>query len=297
MIKANILVTGANGQLGQALQKIAKNYPFSFHFANADTLDITDSKAVAQLFDMKPFDFCINAAAYTAVDKAESEKLDCYEVNVLGVTNLAKACLQHNVVCLHISTDFVFDGQKSSPYTEEDQTNPIGVYAQSKLQGERTLLKHQPKSLILRTSWLYSEYRKNFVKTVLQLVKKQNKIRIVADQIGSPTYAGDLAAALLQIIEQIHEKEVENQNIWGIYHYCNEGVASWYDLAKAVLYMESIPTTVTPILSEDYPTPAQRPKYSVLNNHKIKDTFNLHIPYWRNSLQQCLGYLEEEEVY
>ena len=287
-----ILVTGANGQLGQELQALKKAYPFDFHFTDFEKLDITHSKRVNELFELQHFDYCINAAAYTAVDTSESDKLATYEVNVVGTTNLAKACEKHGVRLIHISTDFVFDGKKCTPYTESDIPNPTGVYGTSKWQGEKNALLYNPHTIILRTAWLYSSFGKNFVKTMLSLSQK-NPLNVVYDQIGTPTYAKDLADTILQIILNLEGKKFVEPHLWGTYHYSNEGVASWYDFAQAIFEMskqtKDKKVNLKPIRSAQFPTPAKRPSYSVLDKSKFKQNFDIEISHWRNALKRCLS--------
>lgn len=287
-----ILVTGANGQLGQELQALQKAYPFNFHFTDFDKMDITHPKRVNEQFDLQHFDYCINAAAYTAVDASENDKLAAYEVNVVGTTNLAKACEKHGVRLFHISTDFVFDGKKCTPYTENDEPNPIGVYGTSKWQGEKNVLQHNPHTIVLRTAWLYSSFGKNFVKTMLSLADK-NPLNVVYDQIGSPTYARDLADTILQMILSLEQKKYVEPHLWGTYHYTNEGVASWYDFAQAIFELskqtKDKKVNLQPIRSAQYPTPAERPSYSVLDKSKLKQHFDIEIPHWRDALKRCLS--------
>lgn len=279
---ASILVTGANGQLGSELRFLAKsNTDLTFTFLERNNLAITDAEAVHQYFEANKFDYAIHCAAYTAVDKAESEKEVAYLVNKTAVENLATACKLHNVKMIHISTDFVFDGSNSVPLTEEDRTNPLSVYGASKLAGEQAALLANENVLIIRTSWVYSSFGNNFVKTIIRLCKERDKLNVIFDQIGTPTYARDLASAILEIAKSGQWKS-------GIYHYSNEGVASWYDFAVAIKDISGLTTTILPIETAEYPTPATRPKYSVLNKRKIKQTFSLSIPYWRDSLGACI---------
>lgn len=273
-----VLVTGASGQLGQALQAIAPNYPqISFHFAGSAQADITNRQQIISLFENIKPQYCVNAAAYTAVDKAESEQQRARDVNVLGVRNLAEACSTTGSTLIHISTDFVFDGQKKTPYTEEDATNPQGAYGQTKLEGEQALTALLPEHYIIRTSWLYSAYGNNFMKTMLRLGSERPSIGVVNDQTGTPTYAPDLAKAVISIIQS-------GAKAYGIYHYSNEGQATWYEFAKAIFEANGIAIELNPIPTSAYPTPAQRPAYSVLDKTKIKRTFGLAIPHWHQSL-------------
>lgn len=275
-----VLVTGASGQLGQALQAIAPKYEqLQFHFAASAEADITDKENLNTVFNRVKPDFCVNAAAYTAVDKAESEVEKANSVNVTGAKNLSEICKENAVTLLHISTDFVFDGNKSTPYTEEDITNPQSIYGATKRRGEEEIEKIMDAYYIIRTSWLYSEYGNNFMKTMIRLGSERDNISVVNDQTGTPTNANDLANAILQIIRG-------NKNAYGIYHYSNEGMASWYDFAKKIFEFNNITIDVLPIATKQYPTPAKRPVYSVMNKSKIKEVFGLQIPDWKESLEQ-----------
>lgn len=286
-----ILVTGGNGQVGNELQVLAKSYPdWQFHFTDSEDLDITELAAVQQFFKAHQINICINCAAYTAVDKAESDEKTARLVNVTGVENLAKTCAALTATLIHYSTDYVYHGHQNRPYQELDATNPQGVYAATKLEGDLKALAIHPHTLVIRTSWVYSSFGHNFVKTMLHLGADRDKLTVIFDQIGTPTYARDIAAATLQILEKldtIHIAEVA-----GIYHYSNEGIASWYDFAKAIFELRNISCHVLPIETKDYPTPAARPHFSVLNKAKIKTTFGLEIPHWRESLEDCLKELE-----
>ncbi|MFN8323200.1 MAG: dTDP-4-dehydrorhamnose reductase [Chitinophagales bacterium] len=283
---SQVLVTGAHGQLGTELNFLSSLLEMhSFIFVGHAELDITDAEAVNSFILSHQITSVINCAAYTAVDKAESEKELAYRVNAEAVGVLAKVCKQHNCRFIHISTDFVFDGTHSVPLLETDATNPLSVYGASKLKGEENALANNAEAVIIRTSWVYSSFGNNFVKTILRLCKERDSLNIIFDQIGTPTYARDLAAAILQIIQQAEWKP-------GIYHYSNEGVAGWYDFAIAIRDIAGLKTKIAPIETHQYPTPAVRPKYSVLNKKKIKDAFGLEIPYWRNSLMQCMNLLK-----
>lgn len=280
----NILVTGSNGQVGSELQFLATQYPnLSFVFVDKEELDITNLTAVSTFFEKTVFDYCINCAAYTAVDKAESDQEMAYLVNAIGPKNLAVACKTHNVRLLQISTDYVYHNQQNMPFKEDDATNPQSVYGTTKLAGEQMALENNPETLVIRTSWVYSSFGNNFVKTMLRLGKDRNELTIIFDQIGTPTYARDLAKAMLDIVRQ------KPSEFKGIYHYSNEGVCSWFDFAKAIFDFEKIDCVTRPIETKDYPTPAKRPPFSLLNKSKIKATFGLEIPYWTDSLKDCLG--------
>lgn len=275
----NILVTGSNGQLAKCIKDVQSNYSaLNFIYRNSIELDITDFTAVQYFINEENIQFCINCAAYTAVDKAESEQEKATQVNSIGAKNLAIACAEKNTTLIHISTDFVFNGKKSVAYTETDPTSPTGIYGDTKLKGEQNIAKFSKKYFILRTSWLYSENGNNFMKTIIKLSKERDQLNIVADQIGTPTYATDLAKAIITIIT------TKNQD-YGIYNYSNEGVASWYDFAKAIFEESNIDVKVFPIPSEAYPTPAKRPHFSVLDKTKIKTYLQMEIPYWRDSLK------------
>lgn len=273
-----VLITGANGQLGQALKKAAVNYAgLEFYFAGSADADITSAESLAAVFNKVQPHFCINAAAYTAVDKAENEPGAAYAVNALGAKNLAQACKKHSTVLLHISTDFVFDGTKGSPYTEEDTTAPLGVYGKTKLEGEHEVIKNLDTYYIIRTSWVYSEFGNNFMKTMLRLAAERDSLNVVNDQHGTPTNANDLAEVLLTIIES-------NKKAYGIYNYSNEGETTWYDFALKIFEVNNVSIHLQPIPTTAYPTPAQRPGYSVLDKTKIKEVFNLRITNWQEAI-------------
>lgn len=275
-----VVVTGASGQLGQALQAIAKQHStLQFHFASSAEADITNKENLQEVFNRLKPDFCINAAAYTAVDKAESESEKAHLINVDGAKNLAEVCKEYNTTLVHVSTDFVFDGSKNTPYTEEDETNPQGVYGKTKREGEQEIEKILTAHYIIRTSWLYSEYGNNFMKTMIRLGNERDSLGVVNDQTGTPTNANDLAEAILQIIES-SKKE------YGIYHYSNEGVATWYDFAKKIFEVNTISVDLKPITTDDYPTPAKRPVYSVMDKSKIKSVFGLDISHWDNEVKK-----------
>lgn len=281
MTQKTILVTGGNGQLAASIRELAPSYTsFKFIFRDSDSLDITDSDLVNTFFLQNRIDWVINCAAYTAVDKAEAELDLAYNVNKKGTENLAKGC-SDNIKFIHISTDFVFDGQKNTPYNEEDPTNPIGVYGHSKLEGEIALTSSFEKYYIIRTAWLYSEFGSNFLKTMMRLAETKSEINVVNDQIGSPTYALDLAKALMKII-------TDDNNKFGIYHYSNEGEISWYDFAKTIFDITKSTIKVNPIPSTEYPTPAKRPKYSVLDKNKIINAFDAEVPNWKDSLKKAI---------
>ncbi len=282
-----VLVTGAYGQLGSELKEIELQFPnYHFIFTDVDTLDITSEIAVESFFNKNRPDYIINCAAYTAVDKAETEPETAGNINAEAPRILGKYTKQIDAKLIHVSTDYVFDGDANKPYSETDKVNPQGVYGKTKLDGELNCLKENANSVINRTSWLYSGFGNNFVKTMLRLGSELGSLKVVFDQIGTPTYAADLAKAILSIIE-VSEKEPE-KFIPGVYHYSNEGVASWYDFAKAIFEIKNIQCNVTPVLSDEFPSPAKRPHFSVLNKTKIKNTFDIEIPYWRDSLKKCI---------
>ena len=282
-----ILITGAYGQLGSELKEIENQFPnYHFLFTDVDTLDITSEIAVETYFNKNQPDLIINCAAFTAVDKAEIDHKIARKINAFAPKILGKFSLQVGAKLLHISTDYVFDGNANQPYSETDSVNPQTVYGKTKLDGELNCLNENPNSVVIRTSWLYSEFGNNFVKTMLRLGKERDSLNVVFDQVGTPTYAADLAQTILSII-QISEKDPANF-VPGIYHYSNEGVASWYDFSKAIFEISEVECTINPVLSSQFPTPAKRPNFSVLNKSKIRNIFSIEIPYWRDSLKICL---------
>lgn len=279
-----VLVTGAKGQLGQSLQFIAPNYTkIHFVFCSSTELDITNLENCQAVFlKIKP-NYCINAAAFTAVDKAESEPEKAYLINVVGAKNIVAVCKQFSTVLLHISTDFVFDGNKNSPYNEEDTTNPTGVYGQTKLDGERAIQEIFENYYIIRTSWVYSQFGNNFMKTMLRLAAERDSLSVVNDQIGTPTNAVDLAEVLVNII--LTDNRQPTTDNFGIYNFSNEGQCSWYDFAKKIFKINKINIDLKAIPTSSFPTPAKRPEYSVLDKTKIKSTFGLEIKNWEESLK------------
>lgn len=284
----NLLITGANGQLGSELRKLHTLFPqHQFIFTDIAELDITDAEAVSSFFEQNKVQCCINAAAYTAVDKAESEADKATLINVEAVKLLASACNKYNALLIHVSTDYVFSGQNYTPYHEANTVAPASVYGKTKAEGEQIAMQENPSTVIIRTSWLYSTFGNNFVKTMLRLAESKPELRVVADQVGTPTYAEDLASAILQIIDFLNFKK--DKDIFGIYHYSNEGVASWYDFAHAIFEIKNQKVEVKPIKTVEYPTPAMRPAYSILDKYKIKNTFGISIPHWRESLKRCLN--------
>lgn len=284
----NVLVTGANGQLGNSLKKVLARFEeITPIYVDIDELDITDSQKVDSFVKDNDIDIIVNCAAYTAVDKAEEENTKAAKINTEAVGNIAQTARKYKVKVVHISTDYVFAGNNFRPYNESDEPYPRSIYGRTKLEGEGLLNAYCSDAVIIRTAWLYSEYGINFVKTMLRLASEGNEIKVVYDQIGSPTYAGDLAEAIAAVITTPEWKP-------GIYHFTDEGVASWYDFTKAIMRLtgnEDI--KVTPVATRDYPTRAARPNYSVLSKNKIKSTFGLEIPYWQDSLSKCLSSLNQ----
>ncbi|MFT6149806.1 MAG: dTDP-4-dehydrorhamnose reductase [Saprospiraceae bacterium] len=287
-----ILVTGSNGQVGQELQFLASQFPnFKFLFANREILDISNNTSIEKLFEENNFTYCINCAAYTAVDKAEEEQDLARKINTEAVENLAKACQKFGTQFIHISTDYVYHSETiNRPYREDDTTNPQCVYAATKLEGDLIAIRILKNAIVLRTSWVYSSFGNNFVKTMIRLGRKLDNLRVIYDQIGTPTYARDLAFGILKIITKIENKEVENYG--GIYHFSNEGITSWYDFALAIFEEKEIEITVAPIETKDYPTPAKRPHFSLMNKEKARSTFGLEIPHWKTALVNCLDLLD-----
>ncbi|MBI1224201.1 MAG: dTDP-4-dehydrorhamnose reductase [Bacteroidetes bacterium] len=291
--RPTILVTGSKGQVGMELQTLATQFSnFDFIFVDVEELDITDSKAVKTFFAENKVDYCINCAAYTAVDKAETETNLAWKVNTVGPENLSVACAANNALMLHISTDYVYHTQSTKPYIETDFTNPQGTYARTKLNGDEAVLKNHPGgAMVIRTSWVYSSFGSNFVKTMLRLGSEREEISVIYDQIGTPTYARDLAKVLLEIVQKIENQSVDQKYFTGVYHFSNEGVTSWYDFAVAIFDQKNLSVKVKPIETKDYPTPAKRPPYSILNKNKIKQNFGVEISHWQHSLWECLELL------
>ena len=286
----NILVTGSKGQLGSEIKELSSNYSYNFFFTDRLNIDITNKDNIKDFCQTNNINVIINCAAYTAVDKAESDTENADLVNRKAVKKLAIVSSELNIKLIHISTDYVFDGRNFKPYKEEFQVNPQGVYGKTKLEGELELININPKnSLIIRTSWVYSYYGNNFVKTMLRLGKEKDSLGVVFDQIGTPTYALHLAKIILDIIPQIENEKVE------IVNFSNEGVLSWYDFAKEIMKMAKLSCKINPIESFQYPTPAVRPHFSVLNKAKIKAMFNVEIPYWKDGLDDCLKRLGERK--
>jgi dTDP-4-dehydrorhamnose reductase len=279
----NILVTGENGQLGSEIKLLSSNYAHGFFFTSRDTLDITNKEAISVFVQKNNINTIINCAAYTAVDKAEEEQELANDINHKAVQYLAEIANEKEIKLIHISTDYVFDGTNFKPYLETDPTNPNGIYGKTKLSAEKAIEKINPKNtIVIRTSWVYSSFGANFVKTMLRLGKEKESLGVIFDQVGTPTYARDLAETILDILPKIENKKVE------LYHYSNEGVLSWYDFAKEIMRMAKLDCNINPIETKAYPTPAKRPHYSLLNKSKIKNQFNITIPFWKDSLDDCL---------
>ncbi|GHT72610.1 NAD(P)-dependent oxidoreductase [Bacteroidia bacterium] len=286
-----VLVTGANGQLGNELRVLATQYPaLSFVFTDLPEGDITNSLNVNELVEKTQPQFVVNCAAYTAVDKAESDLALATLINATAVQNLTNACKQAGAYFIHISTDYVFDGKSCLPYRENDATNPQTVYGRTKLQGENFALEYD-KSVVIRTAWLYSPFGNNFVKTMLRLGSEKSSINVVADQVGTPTYANDLARAILQIVHTTQQDA--SRFVGGLFHFSNEGVCSWYDFAVSIMQAAQLPCAVQAIDTTDYPTPAQRPAYSVLHKGKIKQNYDVSVPHWHTALEQCLSLMKK----
>ena len=286
----NILVTGSNGQLGSEIKELSSNYFYNFFFTDRNSIDITSKDSIRSFCQTNNINVIINCAAYTAVDKAELDELNADLVNRKAVKKLALVSSELNIKLIHISTDYVFDGKNFKPYCEEFQTNPQGVYGKTKLDGENEMRDINPKnSIIIRTSWVYSSFGNNFVKTMLRLGSEKESLGVIFDQVGTPTYARDLAKTILDILPKIENSKVE------IYNYSNEGVLSWYDFAKEIMKMAKLDCKINPIETFQYPTPAKRPHYSLLNKSKIKSTFNIEITYWKDSLDECLKIMGERK--
>jgi len=279
----SILVTGANGQLGSELKKITQEFPqFNFTFCTRQELPLEDEQAISNYLEAHQYDFLINCAAYTAVDKAESERELAFQINATSVGLLAAICRDNNTKFLHFSTDYVFDGNATEPYKIDDTTNPQTVYGASKLKGEKLAMDENSDAIIIRTSWVYSSYGKNFVKTMLRLFQEKEEISVVNDQIGSPTYAKDLADITMKII-------ASGQWYEGIFHFSNEGIISWFDFANAIKEISRSNCKINPIPTSAYPTPAKRPGYSVLNKSKIQQLYGIQFRDWKESLTDCLN--------
>jgi dTDP-4-dehydrorhamnose reductase len=285
----NVLVTGANGQLGNELKKLSlKESVINFCFTDIEELDITDPAALKKFLNNNPQDHIINCAAYTAVDRAEEEEDKAYQLNLKAVQLLAQECLERKIQLIHFSTDFVFDGSFNRPYRESDKPNPLSVYGKSKYAGEQYM--HGLKTgITIRTSWLYSASGNNFVKTMIRLGKERDVVKVVYDQTGTPTFAGDLAQMTIHMLKKLEKHD--EPPLHKLFHYSNEGVCSWYDIAVHVIRYTGLDCRIEPIETKDYPTPALRPTYSVMNKSKIKDWLGIDIPYWTDSLKKCCAEL------
>lgn len=290
----NILVTGSNGQLGRSIKSNISHFPsYHFIFTDIDELDITQKDKIESFINKNNIQIVINCAAYTAVDKAEEEKEKAEAINTNAVGYLAEICKKKNILLVHTSTDYIFDGNKKEPYIETDIPNPLGFYGKTKYEGEQALLKINPKALIIRTSWLYSEYGHNFVKTILGFIKNHHELKVVDDQQGTPTYATDLAKVILQIIPKYNDQSTQT------YHYSNEGNASWCKFAEEIAKLSGEKCEIKPVSTEDYSKSlnksiiAKRPAYSVLDTTNIKKDFHIKIPNWKDSLKICLNHLKE----
>lgn len=286
---ANILVTGANGQLGSELQQIGFTALDDVFYTDVAELDITSYEAVNSYVEIHEIDTIVNCAAYTAVDRAEDEPELAAKINAEAVQNLAKVAYKQDCLLIHVSTDYVFDGTGEKPYTEKDKTCPVSVYGKTKLAGEEAIVKSGCLYIIIRTAWLYSVFGNNFVKTILRVAKERPELNVVADQMGSPTYAEDLARAIVTIMEN-DDRGVQE----GIYHFSNEGVCSWYDFASEIVQLCGLSCKVNPVTTAEYPTKTKRPAYSVLDKTKIKKTFDVSVPDWRESLKKCIKDLMSE---
>jgi len=290
-LKSKILVTGGNGQLGKELREFSSLHTgLDFVFLSREELPIEQFELVRNYFNTLKPAYCINCAAYTAVDKAESEKELAFQTNGEAVGVLAAVCKEHDTKFIHISTDYVFNGEASYPYTENFPTDPINVYGASKLEGEKEAIELNPDSIIIRTSWVYSSSGKNFVNTMIRLMSEKDQVKVIKDQLGSPTNAADLAETIFNIIGYCHS-QIYN---WepGIYNFTNEGIISWYDFAKAIKQITNSPCDVKPISTKEYPTPAKRPAYSVLDKSKIQKTFGIKLKKWKDSLRTCISNMQ-----
>jgi len=294
-MRKKILVTGANGQLGLELKQLAPSYPaFDFIFVTREELPLESLDVIDSFITGHKPQYLINCAAYTAVDKAETEKELAYKINAEAPGIIAAACKKNNAQLIHISTDYVFNGMGNKPYKEDDITDPVNLYGDSKLQGEKKIMQFTPESIIIRTSWVYSEFGKNFVKTMLRLMANKEQISVVSDQSGTPTYAADLAEAIVEIISTLENPthHLSLTTSGGIYHYSNEGHITWYDFAVAIKELSGSSCKVNPISTSEYPTPAKRPSYSVLDKTKIQQAFGIRTKDWKTSLAVCIKRLE-----
>lgn len=286
----NILVTGANGQLANEIKIISRNYiSYQFLFTTREQLSIENSESLQSFFGTNKIDYCINCAAYTAVDKAESEKEKAFSINADAVGDLARICLENQTKLIHISTDYVYDGSSNIPLKEDGKLAPINVYGLSKLKGEELAFKNNPSTLIIRTSWVYSSFGNNFVKTMLRLFNDKEEINVINDQLGSPTYAAGLADVIMKVISKIEE----GNSINGILNYCNSGVTNWYGFAEEIKILTNSKCKINPIPTSSYKTAAKRPLYSVLDTSKIQELLHLKIPNWKESLKKCIEMIHQ----
>ncbi|WP_294278360.1 dTDP-4-dehydrorhamnose reductase [uncultured Chryseobacterium sp.] len=285
-----IVVIGGNGQLGNCMRKIASDFEntYEFIFTDSQTLDITNEDQINDFFYNHKPDYCINASAYTAVDLAEKETEKAFAVNAYGVASLAQACAEYKTVLIHVSTDYVFDGETNLCYSEDDFTNPTGVYGASKREGEELAMENNPQTIIIRTSWLYSEFNKNFVKTMLNLFTQKDELGIVSDQFGQPTNANDLAEAIMMIIEN-------PRKAYGIFHFSNYPETNWFEFARKIAELSGSSIQLNPLTTDQYPTPAKRPARSTMCLDKIEETYALEPKHWENSLEDCIAILMENK--
>ena len=282
----NILITGANGQLGNEMRRVSINSKNRYIFTDVAELNITDKAAIRKMIDGEKISVVVNCAAYTNVDKAEDDETTADLLNNKAVRNIAEACKEFDATLIHISTDYVFQGDKNTPRKEDEPTNPMGAYGRTKLAGEESVKHSGCKYIIIRTAWLYSPYGKNFVKTMRKLTSDKDSIKVVFDQVGTPTYAGDLADVIYKIIEDNMLDKT------GFYHFSNEGVCSWYDFAQEICAFSGNTCDIEPCHSDEFPSKVQRPSFSVLDKTKIKETFDVKLPYWKESLKRCINELE-----
>lgn len=292
LVQKNVLVTGSAGQLGSELERQTNmlNSIYKFIYTDAAELDITNKQQVKQMVEDLDVQYIINCAAYTAVDKAESDKEMAFLINAKGVQNLAEVSKEYGCRFIHVSTDYVFDGSATVPYKETDATNPLSVYGMSKLKAEEAILQSGAEAIILRTSWLFSEYNVNFVKTMLRLMSERDSISVVADQHGTPTYAADLAEMILIILEDAEKGEWKG----GIYHFSNSGATTWFGFASKIKELANMDCKINPVTTAEYPTAAVRPVYSIFDKTKIEESFHVTIPYWENALERCLNRLNRD---
>jgi len=291
MKTTRILVTGAHGQLGQTLKALTPLDGFEFTFASHIELDITKQELISEFFDKQHFDVCINTAAYTHVDLAEQEQEKAIALNALAPGLLAKACRNHGAALIHFSSDYVYHNGLTRPLREDDPASPASVYAKSKLEGEHNAFSANPRTLIIRTSWLFSEYGHNFVKTIVRLMRSGKSLRVVNDQTGCPTYAGDLAKAVIKVVNRL--KSDDDTYLFGIYNYSNSGQVTWYDFARAIEDAIGLDATITPVTTAEYGAAAVRPNYSVLDTEKIQRAFAVETPDWHAGLQKVVESMKE----